>query len=62
MADKRDGELMTTSQVADRFNVDRHTVTRWIRLGQLPAIRTPGGTYRVRCVDVDALLRRQSAE
>ena len=59
MADKGADELLTTAQVAARFNVDRHTVTRWIRLGQLPAVKTPGGTYRVRRQDVEKLLRRE---
>lgn len=38
-------DLLTVSQVADRFNVGRSTVTRMIADGRLtPTARLPGGT------------------
>jgi len=59
MPDEREGEeLLTTTQVAELFAVDRHTVTRWIQLGQLPAFQTPGGRYRIRRADVEKLRGR----
>lgn len=58
MPDARNEELLTTTQVAEMFAVDRHTVTRWIQLGQLAAFQTPGGRYRIRRSDVEELLRR----
>jgi excisionase family DNA binding protein len=48
--------MLTTGEVADLLSVDRHTVTRWIRLGQLRAVRLPSGQFRVRREDVDRLL------
>jgi excisionase family DNA binding protein len=48
--------MLTTAEVADLLSVDRHTVTRWIRLGQLRAVRLPSGQFRVRRADVEKLL------
>ena len=36
------------------------TVSRWAKLGLLPAIKTPGGRLRFRRADVDEFLSRQS--
>jgi len=55
MADE--AELLTTSEAARRFRVGRSTITRWIRLGQLSAIRIPSGHWRVRKSDVEKVLR-----
>ncbi len=52
------GKMLTTREVAELLQVDLSTVTRWIRYGRLPAIRTPGGQYRVRREDVERLLGR----
>ena len=52
-------DMLTTSQVAELANVDRATVTRWLRLGLLAGIRTPGGQWRVRAQDVERWLRSQ---
>jgi excisionase family DNA binding protein len=49
-------EMLTTTQAAELLNVDRATVARWIRLGQLAAVKLPSGQYRVRRRDLDALL------
>jgi excisionase family DNA binding protein len=48
--------MLTTAEVADLLSVDRHTVTRWIRLGQLRAVRLPSGQFRIRRADVEKLL------
>jgi excisionase family DNA binding protein len=50
-------EWLKTEQVARLLQVNRATVTRWIRLGQLRAVRTPGGTYRIPRRDVERLIR-----
>jgi len=39
-------DFLSRSQVAQLFGVSASTVTRWARLGLLPALRTPGGHYR----------------
>lgn len=49
-------ELLTSRQVADAFQVGVKTVNRWAADGKLPAIRTPGGSYRFRPDDVDRFL------
>jgi excisionase family DNA binding protein len=38
--------FLSRGQVALLFGVSASTVTRWARLGLLPAFRTPGGHYR----------------
>ncbi len=51
MADK----LLTPAEVAERLQVTRQTVWRWLREGELPAISL-GGIYRVDPADLDAFL------
>lgn len=46
-------QLLTARAVADMLDVCAETVLRWIRNGELPAIRLPGGAVRI----VDAELR-----
>lgn len=38
---------ITTGEAAAIFDVDPDTVLRWIKSGEIPAIRTPGGHYRI---------------
>jgi excisionase family DNA binding protein len=52
-----ESDLLTTSEAAKHFRVARSTITRWIRLGQLPAVRIPSGHWRVRRSDVERALR-----
>lgn len=55
MADKSD--MLTTRQAAELLAVDRATVARYVRLGQLPAIRLPSGHIRIPKEAVERLLR-----
>jgi excisionase family DNA binding protein len=48
--------LYTTAEVAAFMRVDRGTVVRWAKAGDLRSIRTPGGHRRFRESDVGALL------
>lgn len=51
--------LLTARAVADRLNVCTETILRWIRNGELPAIRLPGGAVRIVDSELnDWLLRR----
>jgi excisionase family DNA binding protein len=38
--------LLTTREVAELLGVSTETVLRWVRRGELPAIRLPGGALR----------------
>ncbi len=38
---------LSTGEAAAIFDVDSDTVLRWIKSGEIPAIRTPGGHYRI---------------
>ncbi|WP_308124244.1 helix-turn-helix domain-containing protein [Mycolicibacterium xanthum] len=49
--------LLTVTEVARRWHVSVRSVQRWIADGKLPAIRLPGGQYRIRQSDADAAER-----
>jgi excisionase family DNA binding protein len=60
--------LLTVAEVAERLNVDRHTVWEWTKAGILAHIPLPGtgsrsGPIRVEEAEVDRLIaeRRQPA-
>ena len=59
MKSKADGRvpdrLLTTSQVAERFQVTNRTIFRWLKLGRLKAIRV-GGVLRISEADLEDLL------
>lgn len=46
--DTEEDELLPTGRVAARLGVHRGTIHAWILAGRLPAVRTPGGHYRIR--------------
>jgi excisionase family DNA binding protein len=48
--------LLTARTVADLLDLSTETVLRWVRRGELPAIRLPSGQLRFRGSDVDAWL------
>ena len=50
-------DLLTPKEVAELLRVHPATVTRWIRLGQIRAVRLPAGTYRIPSEEVERLLR-----
>ncbi len=43
----KEKNYLTTGEAAAIFDVDPDTVLRWIKSGDIPAIRTPGGHYRI---------------
>jgi excisionase family DNA binding protein len=57
-------ELLTTSDVAQIFNVSSSAVAGWAARGLLPHIRTPTGRLRFRRDDIDEILAsgRRDAE
>lgn len=56
MRSEADTLLLTSAEVADLFRVDTVTVTKWATDGKLVGFQTPGGHWRFRRADVDALL------
>lgn len=50
------GQLLTARTVAGMLDVSAETVLRWIRRGEMPAIRLPGGAIRIRETELDAWL------
>ena len=49
-------ELLTTAEVASLARISKMTVTRAVKAGRITPLRTPGGHFRFRRSDVDALL------
>jgi excisionase family DNA binding protein len=45
----------TTGQVARQANTTDRQVRKWVTQGRLPAVRTPGGRYRIRPEDLASL-------
>lgn len=44
--------ILTTREVAEKFQVTERTVRRWVTQGLLLPFRTPGGHYRYRAEEV----------
>jgi excisionase family DNA binding protein len=55
-------DLLTSKEVARMLRVSTDTVGRWVRNGQLEAIRLPSGQIRIRREDVERFTKRQSGE
>jgi 8-oxo-dGTP diphosphatase len=55
-------ELLTTREAAQMLRVGQSTLTRWIRLGQLRAVRLPSGKLRVRRSDVERVFEQEASE
>ena len=53
--------LLTVAEVADMMRVSTMTVYRFIKAGELPAIRV-GKSYRLKQDDVDAFLAARYTE
>jgi excisionase family DNA binding protein len=58
----REGELLTSAEVASLFGVDRRTVVLWAKRGRLPAVRTPGGQHRFRANEIRQLLETNGGD
>lgn len=53
---RKDGDLLTSSEVARLFRVDPKTVSRWASEGKIRRILTPGGHNRFKWREVRELL------
>ena len=60
MADDRDNQYLTPSQVAEALHVSPKTVSRWASQGNLPCLVTLGGHRRFRRHDVENALRQMA--
>lgn len=63
-APRRDGatpiRLLTARAVADTLGVCTETVLRWVRSGELPAIRLPSGAIRIGDDELEAWLKERA--
>lgn len=55
MADK----LISTTEAADYLGVHINTIRRWIKDGDLPAVRLNRRRFRIRVADLDSMLKGQ---
>lgn len=58
IAGDRHPEYLSVGLVAKHCGVSNTTVLRWIKGGQLPAFRLPGGHFRVASRDFDKFITR----
>jgi excisionase family DNA binding protein len=49
-------QLLTARDVADRLGLTAETILRYVRAGDLPAIKLPGGAVRVKASKLDEWL------
>lgn len=54
-------DLLTTSQAAHEANVSMITIRRAVEAGKLHPLRTPGGHFRFRRSDLEAMMNGASA-
>ena len=52
-----DFDLLTVEQVSGRLLIGSDAVRRWLRDGRLTGYKLPGGDWRIKVEDVDAILR-----
>ena len=50
-----DSELLSPGEAAERLGVTVKTLRRWVDLGHLAPVRTPGGHYRYRSDEIEAI-------
>jgi excisionase family DNA binding protein len=53
-------EFISVGFIAKGCGVSNTTVLRWINAGRLPALRLPGGHYRIEKKDFSEFLSRHS--
>lgn len=54
--------VITTTQVAKHYGVDKSTVRKWVAEGKIvPALRTPGGHYRFLPTDLAGFRTEQAS-
>ena len=49
----------TVAEVAELLSVTVSTVRTWLTMGKLRGVKLPGGDWRVRQEDLDAMLKPQ---
>lgn len=50
-----DSELIPPGEAAGRLGVTVKTLRRWVDLGHLTPVRTPGGHYRYRATEIQSI-------
>lgn len=49
-------QMLRAREACEALGIHRVTMYRWIKAGILPAIRLPGGEFRIRKEDIDLIL------
>lgn len=54
--------FLTLPEAADRLEVSRTSIRRWVKDGRLRSIKLPSGHRRIRREDVEKILAGETAE
>ena len=54
-----DPKLYTPVEIAKLLSVKVDTVQTWLRTGKIQGVKLPGGDWRVRQEDLEAMLKQQ---
>jgi excisionase family DNA binding protein len=54
--------VLSARDVAERLSVSTETVLRWVRSGDVPAFKLPGGAIRFRESELNAWLDEHSTQ
>jgi excisionase family DNA binding protein len=49
--------FLTVPEIAKQLRVWPETVRHWLHRGELEGVKLPGGDWRIRAVDLDAMLQ-----
>jgi len=52
--------MLRSGEVAEILGVDRHTVVKWIKEGNIKAVKLPSGRYRIPESEVKKILEGRS--
>lgn len=52
-------EMYSVQELAEKFGVTEHTISRWARAGKIPALRLAGKLWRFPKEEVDRWLESQ---
>ncbi len=62
MTDVAKKDYYTSTEIAEKFNVHRQTILRWIRSSKIKAVKIGYRTYRISHEDLEAFVLKMKEE